>query len=43
MNVNTLYSFVGAGLAPALTEPQDLMINFEGDNETKPYLLMVNC
>ena len=30
-------SFVGAGLAPALTEPQDLIINFEGNEETKPF------
>ena len=30
-------SFVGAGLAPALTEPQDLIINFEGNKETKPF------
>ena len=30
-------SFVGAGLAPALTEPQDLIINFESNKETKPF------
>jgi hypothetical protein len=29
--------FVGAGLAPALAEPQDLIINFEGKKETKPF------
>ena len=32
-------SFVGAGLAPALSEPRDLMINFETNNETKPFPL----
>ena len=29
--------FAGAGLAPDLAEPQDLMINFGGNKEAKPY------